>query len=57
MEARKELLEIKCPVGITQNVIEGKWKLVIINSHVQLLHSSLVAIVVSNSYALLEPAQ
>ncbi|MCO5388754.1 helix-turn-helix domain-containing protein [Desulfosporosinus sp.] len=30
MQLRKELLEIKCPVGITQNVIAGKWKLVII---------------------------
>lgn len=30
MELRKELLEIKCPVGITQNIISGKWKLVIL---------------------------
>lgn len=27
---RKELLEIGCPVAITQNVIRGKWKLVIL---------------------------
>lgn len=30
MERRAELLEIKCPVGVTQNVIGGKWKIVII---------------------------
>lgn len=30
MEVRKELLEIRCPVGITQNVLQGKWKLVIL---------------------------
>ncbi|KNZ69945.1 HxlR family transcriptional regulator [Thermincola ferriacetica] len=30
MKPRKELLEIKCPIGITQNVMAGKWKLVII---------------------------
>jgi DNA-binding HxlR family transcriptional regulator len=30
LERREELLEIKCPVGITQRVIEGKWKLVIL---------------------------
>lgn len=30
MEIRKELYDIKCPVGITQNVMEGKWKLVIL---------------------------
>ncbi|AOT70989.1 winged helix-turn-helix transcriptional regulator [Geosporobacter ferrireducens] len=30
MEARKELKEIKCPVGVAHNVISGKWKLVII---------------------------
>lgn len=30
IERKKELLEIPCPVGITQNVISGKWKLVII---------------------------
>lgn len=30
MQVREELLEVKCPVGITQRVIEGKWKLVII---------------------------
>lgn len=30
MEVRKELLGIKCPIGITQNILEGKWKLVII---------------------------
>ncbi|HWP98423.1 MAG TPA: helix-turn-helix domain-containing protein [Syntrophomonadaceae bacterium] len=27
---RKELLEIGCPVAITQDVIRGKWKLVIL---------------------------
>lgn len=30
MELRKELLEIKCPIGVTQNIMAGKWKLVII---------------------------
>lgn len=30
MQLRQELLEIGCPVGITQNIIAGKWKLVII---------------------------
>lgn len=30
LQLRQELLEIKCPVGITQNIIAGKWKLVII---------------------------
>lgn len=30
MNIRKELLEIKCPIGITQNIMAGKWKLVII---------------------------
>lgn len=30
MEPKKELLDIQCPVTITQNVIGGKWKLVII---------------------------
>lgn len=30
MKVRKELMGIKCPVGITQRVIEGKWKLVIL---------------------------
>lgn len=30
LELRKELLELKCPVGITQSIIGGKWKLVII---------------------------
>lgn len=30
MELRAELLEIKCPIGVTQNIMAGKWKLVII---------------------------
>lgn len=30
MEARKELLEIGCPIGVTQNIMAGKWKLVIV---------------------------
>lgn len=30
MEVREELKDIKCPIAITQNVISGKWKLVII---------------------------
>lgn len=30
MEIRKELLEIKCPIGVTQNIMAGKWKLVLI---------------------------
>ncbi|MDF2614872.1 MAG: transcriptional regulator, HxlR family [Clostridia bacterium] len=30
MAFRKELFDIKCPVGITQNVIQGKWKLMIL---------------------------
>ncbi|RYD04893.1 hypothetical protein N752_11955 [Desulforamulus aquiferis] len=30
MEVRKELLEIGCPIGVTQNIMAGKWKLVIV---------------------------
>lgn len=30
MDRKKELLEIECPVTITQKVIAGKWKILII---------------------------
>lgn len=30
MEIREELTQIKCPIGVTQNIMAGKWKLVII---------------------------
>lgn len=30
MELREELLNVKCPIAITQYVVAGKWKLVII---------------------------
>lgn len=30
MELRKELLNVKCPIAVTQCVVAGKWKLVII---------------------------
>lgn len=30
MERREELLDIKCPMAITQNIVAGKWKLLII---------------------------
>lgn len=30
MDRCKELLELNCPVAITQNVVAGKWKLIII---------------------------
>lgn len=30
MDIRQELLELKCPVAIAQNIVAGKWKLVII---------------------------
>lgn len=30
VEVRQELLEIRCPVEMAQNIIGGKWKLVII---------------------------
>jgi len=30
MDRKKELLEIGCPIAITQNVVAGKWKILII---------------------------
>jgi DNA-binding HxlR family transcriptional regulator len=30
MDRKEELLSIQCPITLTQNVITGKWKLVII---------------------------
>lgn len=30
MERKDQLLEIKCPMGITQNIVAGKWKLLLI---------------------------
>ncbi len=30
MAFREDLYKIKCPVGLTQNVMQGKWKLVLL---------------------------
>ncbi|MDP4094345.1 MAG: helix-turn-helix domain-containing protein [Bacillota bacterium] len=30
MDRKSELLEIGCPIGITQDIIAGKWKILII---------------------------
>ena len=30
MERKKELLEISCPVTVAQNIVAGKWKILII---------------------------
>lgn len=30
MDRRDELLEIRCPIGVTQNIVSGKWKIMII---------------------------
>lgn len=30
MDRRKELLELECPIAVTQKIIAGKWKILII---------------------------